>query len=272
MLILSIDIGIKNLSHCLFRVNNGRFIILQWDVIDLTNDNTMTCNALTKKNVICGKCAKHKKNDNYFCLTHAKSSTFILPNKNTQSLHSKKVQDIRDICNTLSLPMEHGDSKQILLQRIHDYKELMELVPIRRSNAKLCNLVDLGKSLQEKYSTIFNMVTIDTVLIENQIGPIAIRMKSLQGMVTQYWIMRGVPNIQFVSANNKLKFFLTGKSTYKERKAKGIEVAKKYVTEYPDMYLWNNMFHSHTKKDDLSDSLLQGIWYIKQNHLGELLQ
>ena len=97
-------------------------------------------------------------------------------------------------------------------------------------------------------------------------------MKSLQGMVTQYWIMRGVPDIQFVSANNKLSNFLPGKSTYKERKAKGIEVAKRYVAEYPDMYIWNNMFHSHTKKDDLSDALLQGIWFMGKNHLGGLLQ
>ena len=267
MNILSIDIGIKNLSHCLFRVTSGRFTVLQWGVIDLTNDNTMTCNAATKKKGICGKRATYRKDENRFCLTHAKSSSFILPSQDTKSLCSKKVQDIRNICSTLSLSVEPGDTKQTMLKRIHTHKELTELIPIRRSNAKLCNLVDLGKSLQEKYSTIFNMVTIDTVLIENQIGPIAIRMKSLQGMVTQYWIMRGVPNIQFVSANNKLKYFLSGKSTYKERKAKGIEVAKRYVMEYPDMYSWNSMFHSHTKKDDLSDSLLQGVWYMANNEL-----
>jgi hypothetical protein len=272
MHILSIDIGIKNMSHCLFRVNNGQFIVLQWGVIDLTNDSTMTCNALTKKKGVCGKRATYRKDDNHFCLTHAKSSSFILPSQDTKSLSSKKVQDIRNICNNLSVSIESGDTKQMMLKRIHAYKELTELVPIQRSNAKLCNLVDLGKSLQEKYSAIFNMVTIDTVLIENQIGPIAIRMKSLQGMVTQYWIMQGVPDIQFVSANNKLKNFLPGKSTYKERKAKGIEVARRYVTEYPDMYIWNNMFHSHTKKDDLADALLQGIWYMGQNHLCGILQ
>ena len=85
MHILSIDIGIKNLSHCLFRVNNGRFIVLQWDVVDLTNDNTTTCTAITKKKGICGKRATYKKNDNCFCLTHAKSSSFILPSQDTKN-------------------------------------------------------------------------------------------------------------------------------------------------------------------------------------------
>ena len=272
MHILSIDIGIKNLSHCLFRVNGGQFVVLHWDVVDLTNDSTVTCSATTKKEKPCGKRATYRKNDDCFCLTHAKSSSFSLPSQDTKSLSSKKVQDVRNACHNLSLIVGPEDTKQAMLKRIHAYIAQMELVPIRRSNAKLCNLVDLGKSLRDKYSTIFDNVSIDTVLIENQIGPIAIRMKSLQGMVTQYWIMRGVPDIQFVSANNKLKGFLPEKSTYKERKAKGIEIAKKYITEYPGMDAWNSKFHGHTKKDDLSDALLQGIWYMGKNHLGGLLQ
>ena len=86
-------------------------------------------------------------------------------------------------------------------------------------------------------------------------------------MVSQYWIMKGVQDIQFISANNKLKSFLTGKSTYKERKAKGIEITMKYINQYPGMNAWKDTFLVHTKKDDLADSLLQGLWYIGQHNL-----
>ena len=45
------------------------------------------------------------------------------------------------------------------------------------------------------------------VLIENQIGPIALRMKTLQGMIMQHFIERGIPLIEEISATNKLKEF-----------------------------------------------------------------
>ena len=50
--------------------------------------------------------------------------------------------------------------------------------------------------------------TITHVLIENQISPIATRMKTLQGMLTQYYIdhLENV-DITFVSSVNKLKQF-----------------------------------------------------------------
>ena len=48
---------------------------------------------------------------------------------------------------------------------------------------------------------------IDTVIIENQISTLASRMKTLQGMITQYFIMKNIPQIEFISASCKLKLF-----------------------------------------------------------------
>jgi hypothetical protein len=44
-----------------------------------------------------------------------------------------------------------------------------------------------------------------TVIIENQIGPIAARMKSVQALLTQFFVMCGVPDIHYISSANKLK-------------------------------------------------------------------
>lgn len=51
------------------------------------------------------------------------------------------------------------------------------------------------------------MDKIDAILIENQIGNLAGRMNVLQGMISQYFIMRNITNIEFISATNKLKLF-----------------------------------------------------------------
>jgi hypothetical protein len=48
---------------------------------------------------------------------------------------------------------------------------------------------------------------IDMMIIENQISTLASRMKTLQGMITQYFIMKHIPHIEFISASCKLKLF-----------------------------------------------------------------
>ena len=75
--------------------------------------------------------------------------------------------------------------------------------------------------MTQHFNRLFNH-PIDVVLIENQIGKIAIRMKSLQGMIAQYFIQKNIPTIEFISSKNKL-YFIKYKTTYKERKQLGID-------------------------------------------------
>jgi hypothetical protein len=139
----------------------------------------------------------------------------------------------------------------------------------------------LGVALRDKLDATFSpeiRTTIDKVVIENQIGPLAIRMKSLQGMITQYFIMKDLEDISYISASNKLKMFegtellyeqdsddeqpktneVGNKKKYKERKDKSVEIVAKLVAGMPK---WEEVFKTHAKKDDLADSLLQALWY-----------
>jgi hypothetical protein len=137
----------------------------------------------------------------------------------------------------------------------------------------------------------------EKVIIENQISPIATRMKTVQGMVTQYFLMRGVPpeSISYISATNKLKAWANinhgGASdeidTYDERKKLGIACVRKVLNGDADTATaatainpapithtfkfkmstgtalrWRSDFESHKKKDDMADSLLQGLSYL----------
>ena len=104
---------------------------------------------------------------------------------------------------------------------------------------------------------------IDKVLIENQISPIANRMKTVQGMIAQFFIMKNLTanNIEFVSATNKLKSFIgSKKTTYKERKTLSISVTLELIKK--ELH-WHKFFEKHNKKDDLADCFLQGLWYLK---------
>ena len=94
--------------------------------------------------------------------------------------------------------------------------------------------------------------TIDCIVIENQISPIANRMKTLQGLIAQYFIMNNRTKIEFISAANKLKghvdLFETDISTYSARKKEGIKVMEKILNELSasdeknEVWLFNSSF------------------------------
>jgi hypothetical protein len=117
---------------------------------------------------------------------------------------------------------------------------------------------------------------IDMMIIENQISTLASRMKTLQGMITQYFIMKNIQCIEFISASCKLKLFTSTSSdvveecvdasTYADRKKSGIiicrslgEISRKHNSEYAK---WMSVFEKHKKKDDLADCFLQGLWRV----------
>jgi hypothetical protein len=121
---------------------------------------------------------------------------------------------------------------------------------------------------------------IDMMIIENQISTLASRMKTLQGMITQYFIMKNIPQIEFISASCKLKLFTDSSfdlenettpvcidaSTYADRKKAGIlicrslgEISRKHKSDYAK---WMPVFENHKKKDDLADCFLQGLWRV----------
>jgi hypothetical protein len=127
---------------------------------------------------------------------------------------------------------------------------------------------------------------LDKIILENQISPIANRMKTIQGMIAQYFINSNNYNIHFISAINKLKSFLknknninlaisdisnnmnsnngTNKISYAYRK----KLSVYYTKEVLQKYNMNNeviFFTSHVKKDDLADCFLQAYYYINNN-------
>jgi len=274
MKILSIDVGIKNLAFCLFELSApDELSILKWNVISLATDApTYPCGVLDKLKC-CGKPAKFTKNNHCFCLKHAKKQKdYLMPTAEMKPAFIKK----QKIAQLIELADEHKVfytqpvNKSSLIDYINQHfrSNALDTNCNPNVNASSIDLVTIGTHIKNKFNTLFTSEgVIDYVIIENQISPIANRMKTIQGMIAQYCIMRepGVTSIQFVSASNKLKNVDGKKATYAERKKLGVEKCLEVISSNQNCYSQVDFFKSHKKKDDLADSFLQGIWFIESH-------
>ena len=193
MIILSIDVGIKNLAYCIIKLNKSNcndknsIEIIDWNIVNL-------CETLN----LCEKSKNNKKIKEYF-------------------------------------------------------------------------LLNIGINLKNHFDNNSAIENVELILIENQIGPIANKMKTIQGMISQYFICKNKYNIELVSAINKLKPFITEENKeknkdYQKRKKFGIEIMTNMINETDNFLMWKDYFLNNKKKDDLSDCFLQCYSYLIQNN------
>lgn len=255
----------------------------------------------------CDKCAEKSK--------YKTPSREILPIKRKpELLQKKKLGELMDIKANLSAHLSGGPAtpqnlklrKAGLIQEIvttlaRDYLEpfdenkyssyitgVVAADKPKKANyiyAHDLDLITYGRNMMKHLDAILFPASshaaappIDMMIIENQISTLASRMKTLQGMITQYFIMKHIPQIEFISASCKLKLFTDsnveycgeevciGASTYADRKKSGIvvcrslgEISRKHNSGYAK---WMPVFENHKKKDDLADCFLQGLWRV----------
>jgi len=129
---------------------------------------------------------------------------------------------------------------------------------------------------------------IDFVLIENQPSNLNGVMKTVQHIIYSYYNLLKywdglVKNVVLVNASLKLKNHTYQPSTiikkedskknfrrdkYKNNKQNSIEICREYIKK--DAFLIE-LFNSNKKKDDLSDSCLQTVSYIRNDIKGDKL-
>jgi hypothetical protein len=292
MKIVSIDVGIKNLSFCLLELfnNSNDLKILKWDTIDLTEKYEYKCIQIDK-NGLCDKPAKFIKDTKCYCLKHAKKQNFLQPTPDLKEsfLKKQKIQSLIDIAKKYKVHVEDHPKKVDLINSLLLFSSENCFENVEKNSASKTDLVTIGRNIQHKFDDILqdHLSNIDTIIIENQIGPIANKMKTIQGMLAQYFIMKNNNiKIEFISAINKLKDFLQNpqennktqpnshanekekgikkpKMDYKERKKMSIQITSNFVSTDYRFKEWEGMFAKHQKKDDLSDCFLQCMWYIK---------
>ena len=270
MIIISIDVGIKNLAYCLFKVSSkSNYQILDWNTIDLCGTSSHKCSANCNNNEPCHSLAKYSLNETYYCKTHAKKvNDYFIPTSELLTFKSKNKKknlgEIYAFADKFNIPYQKPCTKTALFTIIDKYieSECFNLIHTKKSSD--VNLVEIGKNINKMFTELFEKFNIDYALIENQISPIANRMKTIQGMIAQYFIMKDVDNIDFISSINKLKYFVRSRkrTTYSERKKIGIDITNRLIQLNDKFKLWDNDFNKSKKKDDLADAFLQGIWFL----------
>jgi hypothetical protein len=274
MKILSIDVGIKNLAFCLFEkeINSECFKIINWDIVNLSEEETFKCSFIDK-NILCNKQAKFKKENQCYCLKHSKKQQYKIPTSQEKLsfINKQKLTNLYKIADNHNLKYEPKIKKTELVKLIIKHIQESYFDTIESKNANNVLLFNIGINIKNKFNELFIKENkIDYVIIENQIGPLAIRMKTIQGMIVQYFIMSNlnVDNIEFISASNKLKDCdIQAKTNYSDRKKLGIAKCLGILTNNLNFNQHIKYFENHKKKDDLSDSFLQGLWFINHNKI-----
>lgn len=326
MKLISFDIGIKNMAYCVFSISGEHLIhtdssnndiicnysILDWNVLnlmDIIDTPIHKCTEHTisssKKNTLhkkCDKNAKYMKNDKYYCDKHAKQcSQFMIPKREYSNVNLKKmkIDKLFDIAKSFFLIQPQFAEKQLkkdLLKLLTDFFENKCLEPIitpKKKNAGDTDLINIGRNMNKQLNELSVIGDITHVIIENQISPIATRMKTIQGMLTQYFIIKNDNiHIEYVSSSNKLKAFVKNvkdiieppleniliknddnreqkqnikmdKKVYKTHKNDAIFFCSQIIEKNPHLHSWKPSFETK-KKDDLADCFLQGVWYLDQ--------
>jgi hypothetical protein len=235
-MILSIDIGIRNLALCIMsaedKTDMSTFKIHLWDVFDTLESDEHNCVCLQKNGKICNKKCSYKyidsnKNVNYTCKMHFPKEIKI----DKSNIFKKKMindyllQDIADIVLTK-------------LQHIYDtnsiFKQLTSIV------------IELQPKINQKMK--FTSHIIYGKLVE---------------------LMRHTKcTIRFVRASHKLlaytgpEIFCKLKGAYAKRKWLSIKYSEwflenRFSKEQKDK--WLSFLISHNKQDDLCDTYLMAI-------------
>ena len=325
MKVISFDVGIKNLAYCLFEIPDGspiggpekqgdqKITISDWKVLSLmeSEEPVPKCNhplikkkgKKTEQAEICNHAAKYKQTDITLCDKHAKAvaadKQWLLPENRFKKVKKMKLEEVVELATSFGFSSTTKPKKSELLAWVEEFLSKKCLIPVSKKtkNAGEADLISLGHSMKKVFKDILPD-DISCVLIENQISTLASRMKTVQGMLAQYFIMRyeGI-RVEFISSANKLKMFSKEKKEenkkvddkkeenkmeggehnekttktqgqkYKEHKKDGVFYCEKVLADKTFLggEQWGQI--ERKKKDDLADCFLQGVWWLNNEKL-----
>lgn len=226
MKILSIDVGIYNLAVCLLNVTDNITIEFWKDINILSGKQTCSVKG-------CKRVATHVKDNKYYCI---KCKTTLFANKRIQTVKTAMNTSIEKIAQLL-------------------YKTLDEELTV----PKLTEELQVPK-LTEEQSNSVTFLEFDKVLIENQPTK-NIKMKNISMLLLGYFTKLN-KSVEFVNATKKMHETLFKLPNNYSNRKKASKFTVKSLLKSSD---WGLFFKCSKKQDDLSDSLLQGLWWIHTN-------
>uniref|UniRef100_A0A6C0BLZ8 Mitochondrial resolvase Ydc2 catalytic domain-containing protein n=1 Tax=viral metagenome TaxID=1070528 RepID=A0A6C0BLZ8_9ZZZZ len=243
-IIASLDIGIRNLAYCVMEYNpqgiaGNQFVIHDWNVLDLLSASEpyqkRKCETVYKSGKHCGQVCG---------------------------------QDVHDWDPTTQITLCHFHAKTVTdhqLTRVYMVKNI-SLYELARLAIQRLDQIDFGQCQE--------------IIIESQPSKNP-KMKNFSMILLNYLIIRYIvekkegaqilQEVKFINSRNKLTVY---DGPYVECHLKEQHARNKYYGNVYCRYLIRNnpervAFLTHFKKtDDLSDSFLQGAWYLLNSYRG----
>tara|TARA_B110000208_G_scaffold12077_2_gene14906 strand:+ start:373 stop:1254 length:882 start_codon:yes stop_codon:yes gene_type:complete len=290
MKIISWDIGIKNLAYCILESSNDNkipFKIYDWQIIN-SSENIYNYKCYKCDKSVTYKCKLLDKNY-YFCNIHKFDFDKIINNNINNFKKEDLVRNECDIINTKSNIKCNKKSKfinnnnkcycnyhynlmknKILNCKLEKINTNVNKIPIEDIKYNMLKILDNNPELLD----------IEVVLIENQPTFKNPKMKAIADTLYGWYLIRGkidkknncnIKKILYISPSNKLKvdndnsILLLKKTKNDTEKYK---ITKKLSIIYTKQLIENdinslNILNNNKKKDDLADSFLQGVYYLK---------
>ena len=295
MKILSWDVGIIHLAYCLIDTETNK--ILDWGNLNLLNDEEHKCHGFIDSNNKCSDC--HKKCNFYF-QNGAKTYYFCGLHKRQFQKINKEVLEAKQVKSDEPCSQRLNSGKQCkkkvkyqicgqennkllckyhynLLEKKDKQNTIKKIVKMNASKAPIDKIkLNLIKQLEEKH----HFMDVSYVLIENQPSLKNPKMKSVAETLFTWFMIRSqidkknnsiIEKIMYLSPSNKLK--IGDENIQKEldklkNSSQKYSFTKKMAIVYTRELLkedekWLDFLNKNSKKDDLCDSYLQGLYFIK---------
>jgi hypothetical protein len=253
MKIVSFDIGLRNLAVCVFEGTNRKDVrILHWDVFDVIGEKNGVDKPMCFK---CKKPAMWSGSDNTFaCSKHCPKTA----QTTKTSLNKKGVVELQELARGYGI--DAVQKKPMLVTAIYNHLHSSGWTKFKGNAGKAAgdSVLSMDKDIVATLDRRTDWWTgSDLVIFENQPNR---RMFAVQAMLHMYFACKNYKT-KGVSAIHKLDNTVSADDsthTYRGRKKTGIVHCEALCppTNLP-------FFRSHRKKDDLSDSFLQGLYILE---------
>lgn len=276
MLIMAVDVGIKNLAYCVARIDSGsqasptmQLTIQRWSNVDMTQDAAAHERPERLRCVTCGKLAKASASFGVVCTRHVpKDKPLIIDETTGRPIKLLKRAPIQALLATKGL--KTTGSLRALLERAAEVATL-PLIPVKTPTAR-----HFATSTNRLHDAIRRWIERDWddlrhvtgVYIEHQPVMKNPTMKTVQLLV--YATLRERLLAARPSDGHSVAFYLTHASTkvkgcasagdagYQSRKAFSQSRVLRFLETAPvdtDNHAWLRWLLQQKKTDDLSDAL-----------------
>lgn len=189
------------------------------------------CSCKTKKGGNCSRPAKLVKQGVYYCMSHARTEGIepVADELKPSALRKCKTNELLAIAEKYNISLgEHPcRKKDAIIARITEFVDNQFCRQLEKHNAqkmkggRMCDVTGKKKRgdktnwelIAYNIAHHFDMIGVglsgflcenDRIIVENQIGPLANKMKTVQGMITQYFVMKQYPlMVEIIDARSK---------------------------------------------------------------------